>query len=456
MRRCSLGCRQSGKVPSLDSNFMDFLLILFLILLNAAFAMSEMALTASRKALLNLSAEGGDKGSQAALALLAQPTRFLSSVQVGITSIGVLNGIVGEAAFSESLSMWLQGRGLHEHAASIVATAAVVTAITFVTIIFGELVPKRIGQLYPEVVARRVARPMQWVARIALPFVWLLTKTTAAVLALLGVNTKNTRAVTSEEINANLDEGLDAGVIDEQEHSLVQNVFDLDGRPLASLMLPRADVAWLAKDMPLEASLRMAAEAGHSWYPVCDDDWTRTLGIVSVSQLLLRQQAGGHQAAWGDLIQNVSFVPETLNAMLLLNQFKKKAERMVLVVDEYGEVQGLITPQDLLQAITGELHTPSQGAASSSKQPDGSWLLDGQLSIQELKNKLAIEALPDEDEERYNTLGGLVMSELGEMPVVGSRVLIDGWQLEVTQMDGRRVEAVRAEAIKATSAPPLV
>lgn len=427
---------------------MDFLLIFFLIALNAAFAMSEMALTASRKALLNLSAEGGDKGSEAALALLAQPTRFLSSVQVGITSIGVLNGIVGEAAFSESLSRWLQSVhwffNLSEQLAGYVATGVVVTVITFLTIIFGELVPKRIGQLYPEAVARRVARPMQWVARIALPFVWLLTKTTAAVLALLGVNTKNTRFVTSEEINANLDEGLDAGVIDEQEHSLVQNVFELDGRPLASLMLPRADVAWLAKDMPLEAALRMAAEAGHSWYPVCDDDWSRVVGIVSVSQLLLRQQAGSQQGAWNDLIQNVSFVPETLNAMLLLNQFKKKAERMVLVVDEYGEVQGLITPQDLLQAITGELHTPSQGAASSSKQLDGSWLLDGQLSIQELKNKLEIEALPDEDDERYNTLGGLVMSELGELPVVGTRVAIEGWQLEVTQMDGRRVEMVRA------------
>ncbi len=424
---------------------MDVLLILFLILLNAAFAMSEMALTASRKVLLEVRAEAGDAGSRAALALMATPTRFLSSVQVGITSIGVLNGIVGEAAFSDSLSSWLQTLHMKPLVASYVATGVVVTVITFITIIFGELVPKRIGQLYPEAVARVMARPMQWVARIALPFVWLLTKTTAAVLALLGVNTKNTRAVTSEEINANLDEGLDAGVIDEQEHSLVQNVFELDGRPLASLMLPRADVAWLAKDMPLETALRMAAVAGHSWYPVCDDDWSRTLGIVSVSQLLQRQQA--EQIEWFDLIQPVSFVPETLNAMLLLNQFKKKAERMVLVVDEYGEVQGLITPQDLLQAITGELHTPSQGAASSSKQLDGSWLLDGQLSIQELKNKLEIEALPDEDDERYNTLGGLVMSELGELPVVGSRVAIESWQLEVTQMDGRRISQVLAKDV---------
>ena len=427
---------------------MDFLLILFLILLNAAFAMSEMALTASRKALLNLQAEAGDKGSEAALALLSQPTRFLSSVQVGITSIGVLNGIVGEAAFSESLALWLE-TSLHMQGAlaAYVATGLVVTVITFLTIIFGELVPKRIGQLYPEAVARRVARPMQWVARLALPFVWLLTKTTAAVLSLLRVDTKRSRAVTHEEINANLDEGLDAGVIDAQEHSLVQNVFDLDGRPLASLMLPRADVAWLASHESLEATLTKAAEAGHSWYPVCEGDWTRVQGIVSVSQLLLRQQAGEGESKdkdWSDLVQRVSFVPETLNAMLLLNQFKQRTERMVLVVDEYGEVQGLITPQDLLQAITGELHTPAQGAASSSLQADGSWLLDGQLSVQELKSKLDIESLPGEEDERYNTLGGLVMSELGDLPVVGSKVSIHNWQLEVTQMVGRRVELVRA------------
>ncbi|MEY4295184.1 MAG: hypothetical protein RLY82_872 [Pseudomonadota bacterium] len=427
---------------------MDFLLILFLIFLNAAFAMSEMALTASRKALLNVQAEAGDKGSQAALALMSTPTRFLSSVQVGITSIGVLNGIVGEAAFSDSLATWLQTLHMRQQLASYVATGVVVTVITFLTIIFGELVPKRIGQLYPEAVARVMARPMQWVARIALPFVWLLTKTTAGVLSLLHVDTKRSRAVTHEEISANLDEGLDAGVIDAQEHSLVQNVFDLDGRPLASLMLPRADVVWLAKGMPLQATLHMAAEAGHSWYPVCDGDWSRVQGVVSVSQLLLRQQAAAAEskgdADWSDLIQSVSFVPETLNAMLLLNQFKQRTERMVLVVDEYGEVQGLITPQDLLQAITGELHTPSQGAASSSKQADGSWLLDGQLSVQELKNKLQIENLPSEEDERYNTLGGLVMSELGDLPVVGSSIVIEGWRLEVTQMESRRVALVRA------------
>jgi len=430
---------------------MNFLLIVLLVALNAAFAMAEMALTASKKALLNVETEGGDTGAQAALALMAHPTRFLSSVQVGITSIGVLNGVVGEAAFSESLSLWLQSFHFQASVAGGLATILVVTAITLLTIVFGELVPKRIAQLYPETVARKIAKPMQWIGRLTMPFVWLLTTTTAGVLRLLKVDTKHSRVVTHEEISANLDEALDAGIIDEHEHSLVQNVFDFDDRPLASLMVPRGDVEWLDSELMLDAVLMAAAQGGHSWYPVCVGDWAHVQGIVSVSQLLLRQQSaikGESDARWSDLVHSARYVPETLNAMLLLNQFKQKTERMVLVVDEYGEVQGIITPQDLLQAITGELHTPAQGAASTMRMIDGSWMLDGQLSVQELKSKLAIDSLPHEDDERYNTLGGLVMSELGDLPVVGSKVKVDGWQLEVTQMDGRRVESVRAFGLR--------
>jgi putative hemolysin len=429
---------------------MDFLLILFLILLNAAFAMSEMALTASRKALLNLQAEGGDKGAQAALSLMSQPTRFLSSVQVGITSIGVLNGIVGEAAFSERLSVWLQTFHVQAVLSGYIATSLVVAVITFVTIIFGELVPKRIGQLHPEAVARVMARPMQWVARVAMPFVWLLTATTAAVLRLLKVNTKHSRTVTSEEINANLEEGLDAGVIDAQEHSLVQNVFDLDGRPLTSLMLPRADIVWLPSDASLSTALALAAQGGHSWYPVCMGDWSRVEGIVSVCQLLLRQQEAAH-GGWFDLVHPVGFVPETLNAMLLLNQFKQKAERMVMVVDEYGEVQGLITPQDLLQAITGELPTPTQSSASATLRADGSWLLDGQLSIQELKKKLNLDMVQADEGLRYNTLGGLIMYKLGQLPTMGSVVQLANWRLEVIQMAERRIDVVCASQLSTIS-----
>ena len=224
---------------------MDFLLIALLTLLNGVFAMSELALASSRKSRLVAMAEGGDKGAQAALTLLDNPTQFLSSVQVGITSIGMLNGILGEAAFSDGLGLWLQTLGVPEGAASVSATAIVVTVITFITIVFGELVPKRIGQLYPEAVARFVARPMTWVAQGAKPFVRLLSLSTQGVLKLLRVDNDAGRMVTEEEIAASLEEGRDAGVIEHHEHQMVQNVFRLDDRPLTSLMVPRTDVQWL-------------------------------------------------------------------------------------------------------------------------------------------------------------------------------------------------------------------
>ncbi|MET0310673.1 MAG: hemolysin family protein, partial [Burkholderiaceae bacterium] len=241
---------------------MDVLLIAFLTLLNGVFAMSEMALAASRKARLAALSESGDHGAQAALKLLDNPTQFLSTVQVGITSIGMLNGIVGEAAFSDGVAGWLSSLGLGDRASEITATAIVVTVITFVTIIFGELVPKRIGQLYPESTARLVSRPMQWVAIGARPFVKLLSATTHGMLKLLRIDTAGDRAVTEEEITANLVEGVDAGVIEQHEHQMVQNVFHLDDRPLTSLMVPRSDMDWLDAASTVAAALARAAGDG--------------------------------------------------------------------------------------------------------------------------------------------------------------------------------------------------
>jgi putative hemolysin len=222
---------------------MDVALLIFLVLLNALFAMSEMALTASRKARLQVMLEAGDAGAQAAMDLHDNPTKFLSVVQIGITSIGVLNGIVGDAAFSAPFAAWLQLTfGVHARAADITATAMVVVSITFVTIIFGELVPKRFGLMYPEAVARRVARPMEWLSLITRPFVKLLSWCTNGTLALFGVTGSPDRSVTEEEINASLEEGLDAGVIEAQEHQMVRNVFRLDDRNVGSMMIPRAEI----------------------------------------------------------------------------------------------------------------------------------------------------------------------------------------------------------------------
>lgn len=433
---------------------MEFLLIVFLTLLNGVFAMSELALAGSKRARLAALAEAGNRGAKAALELLGNPNQFLSTVQVGITSIGVLNGIVGEAAFSEGVANWLQTWGTSEKAAAISATALVVTVITFTTIIFGELVPKRIGQLHPEAVACWVARPMLWLARAAKPFVKLLSSTTAGTLKLLRIDTTTARAVTEEEISASLEEGVDAGLIEEHEHQMVQNVFRLDERPLTSLMTPRTDVQWLDGADTVAHGLALAATGGgkgaHSWYPVCRGSLDDVMGVISVAQLLdLRAQPD--EAITAHAAPAV-FVPETLSGMELLEQFRLQSGRLVFVVDEYGVVQGLLTPRDLLEAITGELQVGAQADAWATEREDGSWLLDGVMPLGELKARLDMDGLPGEERGRYNTLAGLLMSISGRLPRLGERIECQSWSFEVVDLDGRRVDKVLAVRSKATDA----
>ena len=431
---------------------MDTLLIIFLTLLNGAFAMSEMSLAASRKARLTAMAEAGDKGAQTALLLLEHPTQFLSSVQVGITSIGMLNGIVGEAAFSDGVAASLVGWGLAARTAEAVATGIVVAVITFVTIVFGELVPKRIGQLYPETVARWVARPMRWLATAAKPFVYLLSTSTSMLLKLLRIDANAARAVTEEEISASLEEGVDAGVIEQHEHQMVRNVFHLDDRRLSSLMVPRADIEWMDASLTVTQSLEKVAASSayhlvHSWYPVCRESLDDVVGVISVARLL--QLGRGHKGPISAMVQPASFVPETLTGMELLEQFRARAGRLVLVVDEYGVVQGLMTPRDLLEAITGELQPGMQSDAWATERDDGAWELDGLMPVSELRARLAIRELPEEERGRYNTVAGLLMAVSGRMPEVGETIDCGDWSFEVLSLDGRRIDKVLARLLAA-------
>jgi putative hemolysin len=431
---------------------MEVFLIFFLTLLNGAFAMSELALTASRKIRLQNMAEAGDSGAAAALELMRNPTQFLSSVQVGITSIGMLNGIVGEAAFSDGLAHWLGATlPISERAAELSATGVVVTVITFITILFGELVPKRIGQLYPEAVARVVSRPMTWVATGAKPFVRLLSMCTHGMLRLLRIDATDNRAVTEEEITASLEEGVDAGIIEQHEHQMVRNVFDLDDRTLASMMLPRADIEWMDAASSVAQCLAQASMGGskgaHSWYPVCRGSLDQVVGLVSVARLL--QLGEQHSANVESIAEAAAFVPETLSGMELIEQFRTKSARMVFVVDEYGVVQGLLTPHDLLEAITGELKPDAQTQAWATQQTDGSWVLDGLMPVGELKARLDIDELPQEDRGRYNTLAGLLMAVSGDLPSVGARIDCAHWKFEVTALEGKRIDKVAARSITA-------
>ena len=427
---------------------MDIFLIFLLTLLNGVFAMSEMALASCRKPRLMALEEEGDSGARAALQLMSQPTQFLSTVQIGITSIGVLNGIVGEAAFSVNLSNWFIAQGVADGFAEGLATACVVTLITLSTILFGELVPKRIGQLYPEVVARFTAPFMLALATMTKPVVFFLSSSTSVILKWLNFDTRSLRTVTEEEISASLVEGVDAGVIEAHEHQMVQNVFNLDDRPLTSIMVPRSEIEWLdAKTSVSQALAEVGAMGAHSWYPVCRDGLDDVVGAVSVSHLL--RIPPNSQITIETLAQPVAFVPETLSGLDLLEQFRRPAERatahgrMVLVVDEYGVVQGLMTPRDLLEAITGELlQATSSEDAWAVPRADGSWLVDGLMPIGEFKARLKIRELPDEDRGIYNTVAGLVMAIAGHMPTETECFDCGEWKLEVVDLDGRRIDKV--------------
>ncbi len=420
---------------------MDVALLIFLILLNGLFAMTEMALSASRKARLQVMVEQGERGAATALALQDEPTRFLSTVQIGITSIGVLNGIVGEAAFAGRLSQWLQAQSsITPNAASWTATAIVVAIITFLTIVFGELVPKRIGQMFPETIARLAAPPMQWLSKVTRPFVLLLSFTTDALLRMLGLHNQGTRNVTEAEIAASLEEGLDAGVIEQHEHQMVRNVFRLDDRPVGSIMVPRTDIVWLDVDAPLHVTLAKMADHAHTRYPVCRGSLTDVLGVVSAQRLLPAVARGETPQLINHLVPPV-FVPETQSGMELLEHFRNTNAELVFVVDEYGEVQGVVSLLDVFEAITGEFSS-SAADAWAVQRADGSWLMDGLIPLPELKDRLGLKDMPDEDRGRYNTLAGMVMLLLGRLPDVTDQVQWGGWSFEVVDLNGKRVEKV--------------
>ena len=432
---------------------MEPLLLLLLILLNGAFAMSEIALVTARRARLARLAEDGDGAAAVALALHDEPTRFLSTVQIGITSIGILNGIVGEAILADPLAARLQRLGMDAEASRVAATALVVVVITYVSIVVGELVPKRIGQSNPEGVARLVARPMRVLAVATRPFVRLLSFSTDTLLKLLGRHAGEAPSVTEEEIHAMLQEGSEAGVIEQQERDMVRNVFRLDDRQIGSLMIPRADITYLDTESPLEDNLRWVDASEHSRFPVCRGGLHDVMGIVNAKQLL-RQTLKGGRADLAALAQPAVFVPETLTGMDLLEHFRASGTQMVLVVDEYGEVQGLVTLQDVLEAVTGEFKPRTQEEAWAVRREDGSWLLDGLIPVPELKDRLELKAVPDEDKGRYHTLSGLIMWLLGRLPREGDVAHWEEWRLEVVDLDGKRVDKVLASRIDEPAEEP--
>jgi putative hemolysin len=397
---------------------MEIAILFGLIILNGIFAMSEVALITARKARLMKLAEAGDGAAKAALNLGDDPNTFLSTVQIGITSISILNGIVGEATLAEPFGVWLGTLGVPSPLSGYLATGLVVVFITYFSIVLGELVPKRIGQITPEPIARRVARPMLFLAAIASPFVRLLSASTRLMLRIFGVKDEGRQAMTEEELHLMLEEGSDAGIIEHHEHQMVRNVFRLDDRQISSFMVPRSEVVYFDLEQPVEENLKRFEEADHSRLPVLKGGWHNILGVANARELLA-QSLRGEQFNLTDHLKPAVFVPESLTGMGLLENFKSSGVQLAFIVDEYGEVQGIVTLQDVMEAITGEFKTLREEDAWATQREDGSWLLDGLIPIPELKDRLDMPAVPEEDRGRYNTLSGMVTLLLGKLPQTG-------------------------------------
>lgn len=424
---------------------MEVLILIGLILLNGLFAMSEIAIVTAKKSRLEALASRGNRGAKAALKLAEDPTQFLSSVQIGITSIGLLNGIFGESVLAGPFAIWLQSVGMPENASSITSTILVVAVVTYVSIVVGELVPKRMGQASAEVIACAIAPPMAVLARAAKPFVILLTASTHGLMRLLRLDRVAEQAVTEEDIQAILAEGSTTGVIEKHEHTLVKNVLRLDERSIASLMVPRKDIIYLDIAQPLDVNYQRLMSAPHSRFPICDRQMDNILGVINAKELLA-QTIEGKPVDLATLAKPAHFVLETLTGMELLNYFRNSSTQMAFVVDEYGDLEGLVTLQDLLEALTGEFYTEDSTDSFIVTRDDGSYLLDGLLPVMDLKDCLQMESLPDEGE--YETLNGMIMQVMGKVPSTGDKVTVEGWLLEIVDMDGLRVDKVLASLVK--------
>ena len=425
-----------------------FIALLFsLILLNGVFAMAEIALVTARKNRLQKLAEKGDRAAATAIQLGEEPTQFLSTVQIGITAIGILTGIVSEEVLARPLTTVLQDLGMASGTAILAATGIVVVVVTYIAIVIGELVPKRIGQLNAEQIARFMALPIALLARLSRPFVWLLTVSTDGLLRLTGRNEASSEALTEEDIHAMLAEGSQAGVIEQQEHVLVRNVFHLDDRLIPSLMTPRSEIVSLDVDRPVEELLQVISNSAHSCFPVCRGSLKLLLGIITAKQLLEMQGKGEDLTNLRRHLLPPVFVPELLTGIKLLEQFRQSDVKMVFVVDEYGDIMGLVTQQDMLEALAGEFTTDDPEESWAVARQDGSWLLDGLIPIPELMNRLGLSSVPEATRGTYSTLGGMMLWMLGEFPATGAHVVWEGWCLEVVDMDGNRIDKVLATKI---------
>ncbi|MEK6209021.1 MAG: hemolysin family protein [Pseudomonadota bacterium] len=427
---------------------MELLILSFLIVLNGLFAMSEMSVVSSRKTRLQQWADEGRPGAMAALALANEPSMFLSTIQVGITVIGITSGAFGEATLATELSDWLSQWSWLDPYSDGLALTIVVAGITLASLIIGELVPKRLALLNPEAIASTVAKPMSVLSRIAYPLVRMLSLATEGVLKLFGVRASVEPLVTEEEINVLMEQGAEAGIFEEHEQELVARALRLDQIKVAGIMTPRADIVYLNLEDPPEANIRWIVENSHSRYPVVKGVLDRVEGIT-LARNLLADAITGKPIDLRAHLSKPLYVPASISAMEAVEQFKKYRQTAALVISEHGDIRGLVTLNDVMGALVGDIATvEDQSERDIIKRDESSWLLDGGVSLERLKTDLGIEEqLPGEDEETFHTVGGLIMHQLGRVPAVADRFDWNGWRFEVVDMDKQRVDKVLASKL---------
>ena len=418
---------------------LDILFILLLILANGMFAMSEIAIVSARKARLQQWADEGDTKARAALELANAPNHFLSTAQIGITLVGILAGAFGGATIAEIIAAQLSLIPMLAPSSEAIGLGIVVLGIAYLSLIIGELVPKRLALNNPERIVSAVAAPMRVLSTITFPAVRLLSASTDVVLRLLGVRPSTESPVTEEEIKILINQGTQAGVFEESEQDMVEGVFRLGGRRVGALMAPRTEIVWLdLDDTPEEIRIKITSSP-HSHFLVVQGGPDNVLGMVQTKDLLDRILVGQPLNVKAALRQPL-FVPESMPALRVLELFKKSEVHLAMVIDEHGGLQGLVTPHDILEAIVGELSMATE--PEILQREDGSWLIDGMLPVDEFKEMFHIGKLPDEERGVYQTMGGFVLMHLGRIPSAGDHFEWSGLRFEVVDMDGRRVDKV--------------
>ncbi len=422
---------------------MEIIIVFLLLVANGIFAMSEMAVVAARKIRLQHSADSGDKRAQTALKLARNPNQFLATIQIGITLVGIFAGAFGGATIAKKLGAYLNTFPRFAPYSDIVSVGAVVVVITYLSLIIGELVPKRLALNNPERVACLMAPPMKFLSRIALSVVRLLEISTDFAIRLLGVKPVHRPVVTHEEIKGLIEQGKKSGIFDEAEQDMIESVLRLDDQTVGGAMIPRTKIAWVNIDEPLEDIRYNLVQYDYSRFPVAKGNLENILGVVRAKDIL-SQSLSRQPLDLKVLLRPPLFVHENMSSLNVLKLFKQKGTHIALVTDEYGSIEGMITHNDIFEDIVG--HIPTAGESSvepqAKQKKDGSWLVDGLLNIDDLKEILQTVELPNEKEGKYHTVGGLMISRLQSIPAAGQYFEWQGLRFEVVNMDGRRVDKV--------------